>query len=244
MGVVDLQGGKAVHGIAGRRDHYRSLDLLCPKNSGIDGTPTSLIDWYRRFGIRDFYLADLDALTGGEPQVAAIGSLLSQSQCESERWLIDIGFREETWNSQAVWMQSMTARFANVAWVITSESAKSDALLDSVAEHLDPQSLVLGVDFRDGEFVGPDSGADAWIRTGARLGFTEAIVLDVAAVGTARGPATAKFCSDWHQHSPNWRLISGGGCRNVRDVSVFLQAGCQGCLIASALLPLFNANSD
>ena len=59
--VLDLQGGQAVHAIAGDRAHYRPIQSVL--HEGPD--PIGLARAYRdSLGLRDLYLADLDAIAG------------------------------------------------------------------------------------------------------------------------------------------------------------------------------------
>lgn len=242
IGVIDLKAGQAVHGIAGNRKFYRPVRLdrdggLLADGQSADGRPAALVDWYRGFGIRKFYVADLDALMGGAMQIDAIEKLLGQSNGRGEGWMLDVGIGERTIGELSQWIRGPGARWPRVDWILSSESATSPDLIDAVSEHIEASSLILGIDFRNGQFVGPGSGLDVWLERAAALGLTRALVLDVALVGTKRGPLAAEWCRGLCQRYPHWEWISGGGCRSVPDVNAFLDAGCTACLIASALLP-------
>ncbi|WP_146408948.1 HisA/HisF-related TIM barrel protein [Allorhodopirellula heiligendammensis] len=237
IGVIDLQAGVAVHGIAGNRARYLPVRPLWRSGHTADGNPLALADWYRQqFQIRSFYVADLDALQGAAVQHTAIESLISQGNPE-DQWLIDIGMCQHHADSQTRWMQKFSGSHSRVDWIIASESAMSTNLITHVCNSISPASLVLGVDFRDGRFVGPDSGVEHWISAADQAGLRRGLVLDVAVVGTNAGPGTAELCWSLHQRLPTWHWTSGGGCRSVDDVAAFLEAGCDRCLIASALLP-------
>ncbi len=237
IGVIDLQGGVAVHGIAGNRAQYAAVRRLWRSGRVADGDPLALADWYReQFQLRHFYIADLDALQHDAQQRTAIESLMAHGDA-TDRWLIDAGICLSDVASQTQWIREVGASHRNVQWIIASESATSIELIDHVAHTIAPASLVLGMDFRDGQFIGPDSGMEHWISTAARAGLRSGLVLDVAAVGTGVGPRTAALCQAMHHRLPDWKWISGGGCRDADDVQVFLDAGCESCLVASALLP-------
>ncbi|TWT73093.1 HisA/HisF-related TIM barrel protein [Allorhodopirellula solitaria] len=237
VGVIDLQDGVAVHGIAGNRQHYAAVKPLRRLGRAADGDPLALVDWYRsRLPIRQFYIADLDALQGKAAQHTAIESLISCGD-PTDRWLVDVGMSQQNAASQIGWIERISARYANVNWIIASESATSSQWLGQIAESLSSRSLILGLDFRDGVFVGPPAGLDDWLIAAQRAGLRSGMVLDVATVGTGAGPRTADLCGDFHERLPAWQWISGGGCRHAEDVKTFLNAGCQNCLVASALLP-------
>ncbi|MCM2369741.1 HisA/HisF-related TIM barrel protein [Aporhodopirellula aestuarii] len=236
IGVVDLKAGVAVHAIAGNREHYRAVSPLWRNALPANGNPLALVDWYRRYSIRRFYLADIDALTGGEIQREVIAALLANC-LPGERWMIDVGLNANGIDKTLRWMSSCATSPRAVDWIIASESAESTRMIERVSETLDPETLILGVDFRDGRFIGPNSDLDQWLRIASQSGLRRAVVLDVATVGTDRGPAAAGLCRTLSQRYRGWQWISGGGCRSPQDVAAFLNAGCDGCLMASALLP-------
>ncbi len=65
--VLDIMAGLAVHAIGGDRGHYRPLRSLL--HEGAD--PVGMARAYRdALGLRDLYLADLDAIAGAPPRVA------------------------------------------------------------------------------------------------------------------------------------------------------------------------------
>ncbi len=237
IGVIDLLSGDAVHGIAGHRERYQPIQGLCWSGRVADGHPLALATWYReQFSIRNFYIADLDALQNKVQQRAAIESLIKSGDV-SDRWLIDAGINNRDLTSQSQWMREVAASHSEVEWILASESAISAELIGVVAQTIDPASLVLGLDFHESRFVGPKSGLDHWMMSAEQAGVRQGLVLDVTAVGTGGGPQTASLCRSLCQRYRDWKWISGGGCRDVADVQTFRDAGCQSCLVASALLP-------
>lgn len=237
IGVIDLQDGVAVHGIAGNRTQYTAVGRLRRDGQPADGDPLALAQWYRqKFHLRQFYIADLDALQHHAQQRSAIESLIAHGHT-ADRWLVDVGIGLPDLASQTQWMREVARSHRNVQWIIASESASSADVIEQVAHGIDPASLVLGVDFRRGQFIGPDPGMEHWVATAAQAGLRSGLVLDVAAVGTGSGPRSVDRCRAMCQRLPDWKWISGGGCRDAEDVQVFLNAGCESCLVASALLP-------
>src|SRR4051812_14553705 len=85
--VMDVRGGVVVHAIAGRRRDYR------PVRSVLTGStdPLAVAAAFRdRLGLADLYLADLDAIAGGEPD----WHLYSALAAAGHRLLIDAGLRD------------------------------------------------------------------------------------------------------------------------------------------------------
>jgi phosphoribosylformimino-5-aminoimidazole carboxamide ribotide isomerase len=72
VGVIDLQGGTAVHAVRGERERYRPL-----------GDPLVVA---RRYGVEELYVADLDAISGGAVQTALIAALAREA-----RLMVDAG---------------------------------------------------------------------------------------------------------------------------------------------------------
>lgn len=237
IGVIDLQGGVAVHGIAGNRQSYVAVRPLWRSGQVADGDPLALADWYReQFQLHQFYIADLDALQKRSPQRSLVESLIAHGDV-SDRWLIDAGICQREALSQTKWMYEIDSQRRNVRWIIASELAASTTLITQVSECISPDSLVLGVDFRGGQFVGPAAGLEDWIAAAEKAGVRCGLVLDVAAVGMRVGPQTATLCRSLSERFPDWQWISGGGIRHASDAQAFLESGCSDCLVASALLP-------
>src|SRR5881398_3704297 len=70
--VLDLLGGQVVRGIGGRRHEYR------PVVSGLTASSAPLDvarAFAERFGLRELYLADLDAIAGAGPGWATYAGL-------------------------------------------------------------------------------------------------------------------------------------------------------------------------
>ncbi|SMP41916.1 Uncharacterized protein SAMN06265222_101679 [Neorhodopirellula lusitana] len=297
VGVIDLKEGKAVHAVAGARDQYGPVQLprqrshakplLGSENASPatstdrehraesvgrapDGDAIGLVEHYRSLGVHQFYVADLDALEGGEVQRESLDHLLDLVH-SNERWILDLGLNDQVASSQLDWMQNWQHRLSDVTnpsatdspfcsplggqvrcrqpqvgqlqWVVASESANKLATPAFWAGHLGRSSLILGVDFRDGAFASSiaslGSTSDrlgAWLKAGQAAGIQAALILDVAAVGTGVGPRTATMCEEISRLHSGWRLISGGGCRDAADVAALLRAGCNDCLVATALL--------
>ena len=99
--------------------------------------------------------------------------------------------------------------------------------------------MVLSVDLRDGRVLSPDaqlaglSALDAFARL-HRAGLREAIVLDLARVGSGAGPDVA-LIAELHGAFGDLELLAGGGVRGVDDLRALDAAGAAGALVATAL---------
>jgi phosphoribosylformimino-5-aminoimidazole carboxamide ribotide isomerase len=95
------------------------------------------------------------------------------------------------------------------------------------------------VDLRDGRVLSPDPriaglpALDAMARL-HRPGLHEAIVLDLARVGSGAGPDVV-LIAEIHSAFPGLELLAGGGVRDAGDLRALGDAGAAGALVATAL---------
>ena len=74
ISVIDIQNGVVVHAQGGDRRGYKPFASSCvSENPDAVAVATSLRD---RFGFREVYLADLDAIGSGRPSSAVLPRLL------------------------------------------------------------------------------------------------------------------------------------------------------------------------
>src|SRR5207237_1121441 len=86
IGVLDVMAGQVVRGIVGQRHLYRPW--MSPLAGSSD--PLAVARAFRdRFDISEIYVADLDAIAGGSPNLALIRSL----QNDGVRLWVDAGIR-------------------------------------------------------------------------------------------------------------------------------------------------------
>ena len=76
---------------------------------------------------------------------------------------------------------------------------------------------------------------DVLARAAAERGAGTIIVLDLARVGSGWGPDLESMTT-MRRAVPEAALFAGGGVRSAEDVEVLGRAGCNGALVATALL--------
>ena len=74
-----------------------------------------------------------------------------------------------------------------------------------------------------------------WLGVAVGCGVREAIVLDLAWVGTHGGLGALALCQQIRRHFPDVALYPGGGVRDAQDVHRARRFGCAGVLVATAL---------
>jgi phosphoribosylformimino-5-aminoimidazole carboxamide ribotide isomerase len=224
--VLDLKGGQAVRAIGGDRQHYAPLRTQLHA----DSQPLGVAQGYRdRLGLRELYLADLDAIAGNPPSGAlyrAIGGL------GLALW-VDAGIRDRAG------VDSLLA--AGVPTIVAGlETVRGPAALEEIRSALRPEQLVFSLDLRGGVPVVPDDAewpvADpfelACLALG--LGIRRLLLLDLARVGTGRGTGTAGLLARLRSHGPAVEITVGGGIAGRAEVQALAQAGASAVLLGSA----------
>ena len=226
IGVVDLRAGKAVHAVAGQRQRYAPVQLR-------DGTdcsdPVELISHYQSLGIRRFYFADLDSIIDDRPQKELMQSLLGEVEYGEK--LVDIGWRD---SNRSDFAESLVR--AGASLVAATETASSPESLHVLCQQVGASSVVLGLDYHDGQFIGGKHSADDWIQVAIQCDVNLFLPLDIATVGTSDVTSTMGLCRQLIDVVPTATIYSGGGIKNNLDVMKLQAAGCRGCLVATALL--------
>lgn len=234
--VIDLLRGQVVRGIAGRRSEYRPL----VSQLAADSQPTTVAQSFRdRFGLREIYLADLDAIEFGAPQQAAWSDLQALG---CQLW-IDAGRYLLTCESQVERFSSAPS----VRWILGLESLAGPAEIEAFAAVLragcaaaNHEQLIFSLDLRQNAL---NTQIESFHRGGVReliarvqdAGFGRLIVLDLADVGVNAGVSTLDLVSDLRSKFPALHLTAGGGVRSKADLTALRAAGAHAVLIASAL---------
>ncbi len=235
-GVLDLQCGQVVHGVAGQRAAYRPVvSRIAPTATPRDVARAFVL----RAGLRHAYVADLDAIAGAEPNWEAFEAVAA----EGLEILVDAGCGDVQRAMRLANYRFTTARSKNAMLsgiVVGLESVTEPHRLPELLQTIGVDRAVFSLDLRGGvPMVGAAELADrsaggcgelAWAA-----GFRRLIILDVAAVGVASGPATLELCRALSAAHAWQELISGGGVRDERDIQALADAGCHGVLVASVL---------
>ena len=222
--VIDLKGAVAVHAVRGERERYRPLRSEIVAGSD----PVEVTRAVRNaLGLDELYVADLDAIAGGSADQESIVALAREA-----RVMVDAGV---TGVAEARRLLELGA--ARV--VVGTETLADERALERMRSALPDAPLVVSLDLRDGRVLSPQPAlhrlraAEALERL-ARSGVREAIVLDLARVGSGAGPDVA-LVRELGDRVPELELLAGGGVRDVADLRALGDAGAAGALVATAL---------
>jgi phosphoribosylformimino-5-aminoimidazole carboxamide ribotide isomerase len=231
VGVIDVRGSRAVHARGGRREQYTPVGVAAGER--VDGDPAALARVYvDRLGLRELYLADLDAIAGGigamnaglVSRVAALGAAL---------W-VDGGVTTPVVASAVLGAGASTV-------VVGLETLTSLDALGAISHTVGGARVTFSVDLRNGAPITlPGVEHSRWsvqkiARSAAEKGAGTIIVLDVARVGTSAG-VDLELMAAVRRAVPDVALFAGGGVRSGEDLDLLARAGCDGALVATALL--------
>jgi len=231
VGVMDVRGGRAVHARGGRREEYAAVGVAAGER--VDGNAAALARVYvDRLGVRELYVADLDAIEGATSAMNA--GLLRQIAALGAPVWIDAGVTTSA-AANAVLEAGASAVIVGLETLTRLEA------LHEISQAIGSQRVVFSVDLRDGMPISL-AGAEhsGWSaaeigKSAAERGAGTIIVLDLARVGSGRGPDLESMTT-MRRAVPEAALFAGGGVRSAEDVEVLRRAGCDGALVATALL--------
>ncbi len=222
--VIDVLGGVVVHAVRGRRKDYQSLNsVLCASVDPVD-VAVSL----KAFGFSELYLADLDAITGGQPSFSLFKKIVDKAGLEM---MVDAGVAnlkraEEVLNSGVSKV------------IIGTETLPSMDFVAEAVEFLGSNTVMLSLDLMGNHVlsdfeIGRLAEPITFLRELEAMGVAQIIVLDLQKVGSCEGTNLTFLNHALRNIKAN--LIVGGGIRDVKDLKELERIGVFGVLVATAL---------
>jgi phosphoribosylformimino-5-aminoimidazole carboxamide ribotide isomerase len=229
--VIDLKGGIVVHGVAGQRSQYQPIRSVLASNP----RPSMVARAFSDAGVfREVYVADLDAIAGGQPDWAALREITDSGL----RIWLDAGVADGHRLRQL--MAYLQHHDGLEAIIVASESLGEEMVLRTALTELGASRCVFSLDLRDGRAVVRhrewlDQTPIQIASTVFALGVRRMILLDIATVGTRRGPQSLELASRLRAEHPTLQLIGGGGIRSLDDLYTLAASGFSAALVATAL---------
>jgi phosphoribosylformimino-5-aminoimidazole carboxamide ribotide isomerase len=184
------------------------------------GDATALARAYRRSGVGEIYLADLDAIAGRAPGLSRTAAAIGAE------W-VDAGVRDA---SEAELVAAGGTRHI----VLALETLVSWNLIDQVVAAAGERTA-FSLDLSGGAPLGSLGGDSVGLaREAVARGVSAVIVLDLARVGAAAG-IDRVLLDAIREAVPDVELVVGGGIRNAADVAMAADAGYDGVLVGTAL---------
>jgi phosphoribosylformimino-5-aminoimidazole carboxamide ribotide isomerase len=223
--VIDLKDGTAVHAVRGERERYRPATSVI---GGENGDALAMARGFRKeLGLGELYVADLDAIAAGRGRDNA--ALLRELAREAHV-MVDAGVSEP---AAARDLLDLGAHRV----IVGTETLPGPDALDRLLAELPEGTVILSVDLREGRLLSPDpelAGSSALDAMSRLPSVREAIVLDLARVGSGAGPDVA-LIAEIRAAFRDLELLAGGGVRDVDDLRALEAAGAAGALVATAL---------
>jgi phosphoribosylformimino-5-aminoimidazole carboxamide ribotide isomerase len=221
--VLDIIDGVVVHAVAGQREKYKPITSKI-----VDGSdPVQVADAFRsQFETNEIYIADLDAIRDIGTNLDVINDIVDSTGFNV---ILDYGVK-----SQDDVYKLIETGFGGV--VVSTESMQSLDVIESALKL--SNSIVGSLDLSEGKVLAEDSQIrksaplDLAIRF-MQMGLKRLIVLDLALVGTGKGPMHSTLTSICTGTSLD--IIAGGGVRNFEDVISLGNLGVSAVLVATAL---------
>src|SRR5262245_39435904 len=218
--VLDVQGGVAVHAIAGNRQDYRPLASRWSESAD----PAAVAKAMRqRCGFKELYLADLDAILGQRPSPGLYAELQS------------LGF--ELWLDAGIRTAENALGFQEIAHLVVGlETIASPEQLARIVHHLGPERMAFSLDMKNGRPM--RAWGDSPIEVGNQAisaGVRKLVVLDLARVGVSSGLGTEPLLKELSRQHPEIELIAGGGVRGREDLERLAECGASAALVGTAL---------
>jgi phosphoribosylformimino-5-aminoimidazole carboxamide ribotide isomerase len=230
VGVLDLRHGLAVRARGGRRDEYAPVKAVAGSPIACGDALALARTYTARFGVSELYAADLDAIQGGSCQEALVRHLAAIGPL----WL-DAGIASPEQANRAIGLGAARV-------VVGLETLPSYEALDAICAATGGTRVAFSLDLRSGEPVGFAAtgnslagGAAAAAARAAAAGAEAIIVLDLDRVGSAGG-LDFGLIARVREAAPAVALFAGGGVRDASDLARLAEAGCDGALVATALV--------
>jgi phosphoribosylformimino-5-aminoimidazole carboxamide ribotide isomerase len=224
--VLDLKDDRVVHGVRGERHHYQPVVSILTDTA----EPVAVARAFsEKLGLRELYIADLDAIQGCGHHRAIISRLAQQ---EKMTLLVDAGVTDV--GGVLTLLDMGVSRV-----IIGAETLSSWEALINICAAVPVHRLVFSLDMRAGQVLSRSSQLAALyplqvLEALRPMGWHEVILLDLARVGTRAGLDRALIGEAQHTY-PELALLVGGGIRDVSDLRDLETMGVAGVLVATAL---------
>jgi phosphoribosylformimino-5-aminoimidazole carboxamide ribotide isomerase len=226
---VDLLSGRAVHARAGQREHYQPVSEVA--GSFIESGRAAAVAraYVERLGLKQLYVADLDAILGRPAQEPLVGELVTFGV---PLWL-DAGATTLASARRALGLGAQRV-------VIGLETLTSFGSLREICDGVGVGRVAFSLDLRMGEPMVSGVGIPArespqdLLARAVEAGADAVIVIDLARVGTGQG-IDWELITRLRRAAPVVTLLVGGGVRSLDDLLRLSDAGCDGALVATAL---------
>lgn len=218
--------GEVVQAVRGDRANYRPVQSVLAR----DAQPLSVARALREAtGCDEFYVADLDAIMGGQPQWNVLRELAGGAGAKLS---VDAAIADAATAMKAIEAGAERA-------IVCSETLQDLDAPRAIRSALPAERLLFSVDVVKGRVRSRcpalhDADPLAALDLMAREGWSQFILLTLDLVGAGGGP-------DWPlleeagSRFPDLSIVAGGGVRTAQDLQRLASMNMSGVLIATSL---------
>jgi phosphoribosylformimino-5-aminoimidazole carboxamide ribotide isomerase len=214
--VIDVAHGRVVRAVKGKRSGY--LPIETPLSPSCEPADVAM-GLAKVFPFQKLYVADLDGIEGRGRNTHLV-QILSKVLPRAEIW-IDAGT-----GSRSGARSVLAAPVATL--VVGTESIETVRVWEEISAEA-PSRTVLSLDFRHGEFMGPEA-----MLSDSSLWPSRVVVMTLDRVGANNGPDIDRL-EGIVSRSKGRLVYAAGGVRDRRDLAEIQKVVVAGALIASAL---------
>jgi phosphoribosylformimino-5-aminoimidazole carboxamide ribotide isomerase len=222
--VIDVLRGRVVHAVRGRRKEYQPLKSnLCASTDPMDVAAA-----LKALGFGELYVADLDAITGGQANFSIFKNIADKTGLEL---MVDAGI--DDLKKAEIVLENHVSKV-----IIGTETLPSTSLVAEAVRLFGSKKVMVSLDLLGYQVIsGFELGAlkdpVALLREFQVAGVSQIIVLDLARVGSGEG-VNVPFLREVLRNI-KIDVYVGGGVRDIKDLMELKDVGVFGVLVATAL---------
>lgn len=223
--VIDILNSQAVHAVRGERTDYKPLISKMFNSFDPLVISKSLI---KKYGFEEMYIADLDAIMHGNPNIQLFEKILKISGI---KLMVDVGITK----------LDDILRYSKLGFnklIIGIETLKNLQDLKKGLKLVGTEKLIISLDMFHGKILSKSKTIQKFtplelINKLESFGIKEIILLDLARVGQKVGGIPQSYLEI--QKVFNGKVLVGGGIKNYGDLLSYEHHNFSGVLFATAL---------
>jgi len=222
--VIDILNGVAIHAVKGKRREYKPLkSTLCTSSC-----PVKVASAFEKCGFNELYVADLNAILDKGDNVNALNEIRKNTHLQL---MVDAGA------SNLNQVRKLLGQGVSKV-IIGTETLTDLDFVKTAVEHFGTEKIVVSLDLKAGKVQSKSKVIQAMTPLSfacelQSLDVSELIVLDLAKVGSGEG-VDYSLLQDMVDNL-TLKVLAGGGVRDTNDLTVLMNIGIYGVLLATAL---------
>lgn len=223
--VIDILNSTAVHAIKGERDHYQPLKSPLFNTS----EPLDIVrNLKEKFNIKQFYIADLDAIIKQKPNFRILKKIL---EIENIEIIVDPGIKSSN-------DLKKYSEFKIESIILGLETIQKIKTIKESFKIFNKNKIIISIDMYKEKIISKINKLKRLtpltiVRKLEKIGIKTIILLDIFKVGQKIGgipPLYLKIKKNF-----NGNVLVGGGIKNLNDVLLYYEESFSGVLIGTAI---------